>query len=252
MVGNATKASDTLMNHDKKYKFGISFGKVTDTGDITGKVIEQNKAELSIDSVKQCAYSFVGKQSQVPPMYSALKVDGKKLYELAREGKTIERKAREIEIYSMEFVCRVNDTDFIFEVECSKGTYIRTLCEDIGNKMGCGATMFSLERQKSGQYDISKCYTLEEIEQSGDKNSFLKPVESVFEKYPVVKLDGFYCTLCKNGAEIYLEKAGIDKKIFSQNPLCRLYDSEGRFFAVGEMKNYPDGEAVKATIRFDT
>ena len=252
MVGSATAASDFLMNHDKVYRFGIELGTQTDTGDITGNVICRSKVEADLIKIDECALSFVGKQSQIPPMYSALKVDGKKLYELAREGKTVERKARDIEIYSLKRVESISAEKHIFDVSCSKGTYIRTLCEDIGQRLGCGACMMSLQRQKSGNFELSECHTLSEIEACEDKQSLLTSVETVFENLSKVKLNEFYSTLCKNGAHIYFSKAKIDEKAFEKSALCRVYDNNGEFFALGEKRTYPEGNALKATVRFDT
>ena len=258
LVGNACSAQDTIMQHDKTYIAGIRFGTLTDTGDVTGTVLETSDNIPDSFEIIKTAESFTGEMSQLPPMYSAIKIGGKKLYELAREGKEIEREARNITVFSSRFLKELNDTDYYFEFSVSKGTYIRTLAEDIGKKLGCGATLFSLERTVCGEFNKENSVTLEElqqvIEQKGqcEIEKYLKPVELSFVHLPIVRLSQFYSKLCKNGLEIYLDRAKINEDIFSGQNRCRLYDSEDAFFAIGEVSDYADGRAVKAKIRFDT
>ncbi len=255
LVGKACAAQEYLQDHDKSYLAGMRFGTVTDTGDITGNIISQKSVSLDIETVKEAAKSFEGKIEQIPPMYSAIKVGGKKLYDLAREGVTVERKARSIEIYSIEVVGTLSDTDFLVRVKCSKGTYIRTLCEDIGEKLGCGGTLFSLCRETCGDFSLDDTIKIEELEKiytDGGADAVEKLLfspERVFMSCRKIKLSAFYSRLCKNGCEIYLKKAGI-KEPLSIGEKVRLYDSDGNFFAIGETKNFPNGDAVKATVRF--
>ena len=178
LVGEATKLSDYLMNHDKEYIATLKLGKKTDTGDSEGTIIEEKEIpNLSKENVQNVLNTFIGKSKQIPPMYSAIKVNGKKLYELAREGKEIERQEREIEIYSLEIIKLIEENKKIAEIEfkvnCSKGTYIRTLCEDIAEKLGTCGYMKELRRTRVGRFtlnDKDKFITLEEIME--DKESY--------------------------------------------------------------------------------
>ena len=172
LIGDATKLSDYLMDHDKEYIAVLKLGEKRDTGDSEGNIIETSKIpNLTTQEIENTLKAFIGKISQIPPMYSAIKVNGKKLYELAREGKEIERKPRSVEIYSIELLevekNKENIIDKIkFKVNCSKGTYIRTLCEDIAEKLGTVGYMKELRRTRVGRFtleDINKCVSLEEI-----------------------------------------------------------------------------------------
>lgn len=256
LVGNACAAQEYIMEHDKTYIAGIRFGTVTDTGDITGEVLKTSENIPDEKTVKEIGESFTGNMKQVPPMYSAIKIGGKKLYELAREGKTVEREQRDITVYSSKMLEKVNDTDYYFEFSVSKGTYIRTLGEDIGEKLRCGATLFSLERTICGEFNKGNSYTLELLaEISGKEGSeaiekILLPVEMSFSHLPVIKLSEFYSKLCKNGLEIYFAKIGNPNIPVGEK--VRLYDNSGEFFAIGEVGEFKDGIAVKARVRFDT
>lgn len=172
LIGDATKLSDYLMDHDKEYIAVLKLGEKRDTGDSEGNIIETSKIpSLTTKEIESTLKTFIGKISQIPPMYSAIKVNGKKLYELAREGKEIERKPRNVEIYSIELLEAEKNTENIvdkikFKVNCSKGTYIRTLCEDIAEKLGTVGYMQELRRTRVGKFtleDINKCVSLEEI-----------------------------------------------------------------------------------------
>lgn len=172
LIGDATKLSDYLMDHDKEYIAVLKLGEKRDTGDSEGNIIETSKIpNLTTQEIENTLKTFIGKISQIPPMYSAIKVNGKKLYELAREGKEIERKPRSVEIYSIELLEVEKNTENIidkikFKVNCSKGTYIRTLCEDIAEKLGTVGYMKELRRTRVGKFtleDINKCVSLEEI-----------------------------------------------------------------------------------------
>ncbi len=259
LIGNACSAQEELMNHDKTYTAGIRFGMTTDTGDITGETITKSNSVPDFELIEQAIKSFMGEYDQIPPMYSALKVGGKKLYELAREGVTVERKARRIAVYNAEIIARESETDVIARFSVSKGTYIRTLAEDIGAKLGCGACLYSLERNVCGSFNIAQAITLEELDamkQSENGEELLEKslisCEKAFEHFPKVTLSQFYSGLCKNGQEIYLSRAKIPSALFEKHERCRLYDYDGNFFAIGERRDYPAGQAVKAIMRFDT
>ena len=202
LVGEATKLSDYLMNHDKEYIATLKLGKKTDTGDSEGKIIEEKEIpNLCKENVQNVLNTFIGKSKQIPPMYSAIKVNGKKLYEFAREGKEIERQERKIEIYFLEIIKLIEDNKKIAEIEfkvnCSKGTYIRTLCEDIAEKLGTCGYMKELRRTRVGRFtlnDKDKFITLEEIME--DKESYTLDDENLKKIINGVKIstnlkDGF-------------------------------------------------------------
>lgn len=246
MVGRAVKASEFLMDHDKSYRAGIEFGYRTDSGDITGKVIERSeKPNPEFEEFKAVAESFKGSYLQTPPMYSALKVDGMKLLTLARQGIEVERQAREITVYDIK--ASEQDGKFFIDVSCSRGTYIRTLCEDIAEKLGTFAVMSSLERTSVGQFDSSQAISLDELDslEPEERLERLVPVESVFTHLPIIKLVPFFEKLFKNGAEVYLKKIRAREAMEAPvGSLYRIYGEDG-FFAVGETALYRDGLALR-------
>ena len=251
LIGRAVKACEYMQDHDKSYFAGVKLGVCTDSGDTTGTVIKEFGGELpDFDAFSEAANSFVGENMQVPPMYSALKVGGVKLVDLARKGIEVERKARKVNIYSV--LPSEKDGVFYIEVDCSKGTYIRTLCEDIGEKLGCGACMCSLERRRVGDYRIENAHTTEELEEMSPEalSALLIPVETVFAEYPKIVLPEFYSKLFKNGCEIYCKK--IKKQeiaLESEGLLLRVYDKNG-FIAFGETAMFDKGLAVRAKKMF--
>ena len=210
--GGATKCCDILPNGDKKYVAEIKFGIVTDTQDTTGKVLSECESHVSESDFETVMEGFIGKQLQLPPMYSAVKVNGRPLYDLAREGKTVERAQKEIEVYY------INLLDFDehaqtakIEVSCGKGTFIRTLINDMGEKLGCGAAMSSLERTMASGFDISECYTIAEVEEmmkAGTFEEHLIPLERLFEDLPRLVLDDFDKRLYRSGVPLELQKRG--------------------------------------------
>ncbi len=247
LVGRAVKASEFLTEKDKEYIAGLRLGITTDTEDITGNILTENQNIPDKDTVIRTANTFVGEIMQVPPMYSALKVGGEKLVDLARRGITIEREARPITIHALDI--DGNGADYQMRVHCSKGTYIRTLCADIGAKLGCGGAMSSLVRTKTGGFILENAYTLEALEAMTpeERSALLLPTETLFTHLPKVTLSDFFAKLSRNGCEIYLKKIGTDIPL---GTLLRVYDRNG-FFAVGEIREYPDGNAVKLLKRFD-
>ncbi len=226
MLGNAVKASEYLTDHDKTYIAGIKLGTVTDSGDITGNVISAYEGTLpSFEEFADAAKRFTGEQMQVPPMYSALKRDGKKLVDLARQGITVEREPRKITVYSLAPFER--DGKFFMTVSCSRGTYIRTLCEDIGVALGCGATMSSLERTVVGNFRKDDSFTEEDMMRG---NYVITPVENVFP-FPELKLTEFFDRLFANGQAIMLKKLGFDGEIGTE---YKVFGKNG-FYAIGEI-----------------
>ena len=249
LLGRAAKAAEYLVADIKTYLAKLTLGITTDTEDITGKILTQNENIPTSDQVVSVCGEFLGKIKQIPPMYSALKVDGKKLYDLAREGIEIDREARNIEILRLD----VNSTDKVNEyellVECSSGTYIRTLCADIGARLGCGGVMSALHRVAAGGFDIENSHTLEELEKMDieARYSLLTPTESLFLDLKAVKLPAFYEKLCRSGCEIYQNKIKTNIEVGAHVRLCT---HSGEFFALGEVREYENGMAIKSIKMF--
>ena len=250
LVGRAAKAAEYLSHDAKRYRATLRLGLTTDTEDTTGKTLTEADTLPSPEAVTEVCRSFVGKIRQVPPMYSALKVDGRKLVDLAREGKVIERQAREIEIFSLTVTPTDSASDYVLDVHCSGGTYIRTLCADIGALLGCGGVMASLLRTEVCGFPLDACVTPAELSGMTTEERFarLAPVESLFWDLPVVRLPAFYEKLSRSGCEIYQKKIGSD---FPTGQRVRMADAGGHFYALGEVQGYPDGSAIKAIKMFE-
>ncbi len=248
LIGRAAKASDFLMAENKRYLAGLRLGLTTDTEDTTGEMLTVSDKIPTEDEVRKVCAEFVGEIMQVPPMYSALKVDGKKLVDMAREGKVIEREARPITVYSIDVKVGETPSDYLLDVRCSKGTYIRTLCADIGAKLGCGGAMSSLARLASGDFIIDDCVTIDEIEamSEDERYALVRPTESLFSDLPKIKLPPFFEKLSRDGNEIYQKKIGTP---FTVGERVALYGKDG-FYALGEIREYPEGSAVKVIKLF--
>lgn len=248
LVGRAVKASEYLTEHDKTYVATLKLGITTDTEDITGNVLTECGSIPDAETVKMVCDGFVGNIKQIPPMYSALKRDGKKLCDLAREGIEIEREARDITVYSL--VCTETDKtdEYTLEVSCSKGTYIRTLCADIGKALGCGGVMATLRRTSVGEFSLSNAVTLAELENMTEKEreALLLDTESLFFEHKKVVLPDFFARLSSSGCEIYLKKLGIELVLGER---VRLYDKKG-FFSLGEVREFENGTAIKPIKKF--
>lgn len=250
LVGRAAKAAEYLVCDSKRYRAVLRLGITTDTEDITGEVLEKSEKIPSCEVVLSACTEFVGRIRQIPPMYSALKVDGQKLCDLARQGVVIERESREIEIFSLSCTPTDRSEEYLLDVDCSSGTYIRTLCADIGKRLGCGAVMSSLERRMAGSFSIERSYTVEELSAMSDeeREGALVPTEELFGALPMVYLPEFYERLSRNGCEIYLKKIKVD---FSVGQRLALYGKGKRFYGLGEVREYPDGKAIKTVKMFD-
>lgn len=237
-LGKATKLCDLLTDKNKTYEAVLLLGKTTDTQDITGEVLEEKSTEaLTEEKVREAIEGFIGDYEQIPPMYSALKVNGKKLYELAREGKVIERKARPVKILDIQ-ILEIDLPKVRMEVSCSKGTYIRTLCHDIGEKLGCGGCMESLIRTRVSTFRIEDAKTLDEIEtlkQEGKLAELLVPIDTMFPFYPKITVKDDWKAFAKNGNPLDLkmlkEACGQDEET-----QVRLYDESGKFIAIYQWK----------------
>lgn len=248
LVGRAAKAAEYLSADSKGYVAGIRLGITTDTEDTTGSILTESEDIPCESRIIEVLDGFRGDIRQIPPMYSALKVNGQKLVDLARKNLTVEREARDITVSRLDCE-RVSDREYILTVECSKGTYIRTLCADIGAALGCGAAMSSLRRTRAGGYAIDGAHTLEELDamEQSERESLLIPVETLFDGLETVRLPQFYERLARNGAEIYQKKIKTSLELGSR---VRMYGENG-FFALGEVRDYEDGSAVKAIKIFD-
>ena len=230
-LGEATKVSAYMLEDDKRYQTVIQLGVMTDTGDVDGTVLEQrNVPEISKEQLATCLTQFVGEIEQVPPMYSALKFNGRKLYELAREGITVERKARKITIYAIECLDFSNDL-LTLDVRCSKGTYIRTLAEDIGHFLGCGATVKELRRTQAGQFALANARVIEklqELESDEALQSVLIAVDKPLQTLPAIQISQIEADSIQQGQRISMP-AGVDS-----SGMCRLYYKE-QFLGLGEI-----------------
>ena len=244
LIGRAAKAEEYMQSGKKGYRATMRLGITTDTEDTTGEVLIKTDALPSPKEVMAVCKKFVGKIEQIPPMYSALKVGGKKLVDIARAGGEIERKPRPIEIYSIDCTPAESSSDYILDVTCSGGTYIRTLCADIGNALGCGGAMASLHRTMTCGFSINESYTVSELEAmtESEREALLIPTESLFEDCPAVALPEFFEKLCRGGCEIYQKKIGTS---FDAGTRVRLYGKDG-FFALGEVREYENGTAIKS------
>lgn len=233
-LGKATKLCDMLTDKNKTYETVLLFGKTTDTQDISGQVLqEQDWTSLNEDMVTSAIRSFVGEYDQIPPMYSALKVNGKKLYELAREGIEIERKARPVTILSIQ-IQKIELPRVWMEVSCSKGTYIRTLCHDIGVLLGCGACMESLIRTKVSRFALEESLTLAEIQEKKDAGmlqKILTPIDAMFDAYPKVVLKEAFVSLVYNGNSFLLKHIQEDVELMDCERV-RVYNDAGEFVAI--------------------
>ena len=245
-LGTATKLCDMLTDKIKKYRATIRFGIATDTEDMTGTIIQQLPVISTKTDLQNVLQQFIGTYEQIPPMYSALKIDGKKLYELAREGKVVERKGRPVTIYSIELhsVC-LDEQNYLLEaditVTCGKGTYIRSLCRDIGEALGTCACMKSLLRTKSGDFEIEHSIKLSEVEQyvaTGEIESYILPVEQVFKNCPMFIMKPEWDKLLHNGNPISFETCKISANLNTVSEFSsdwfRAYDSNHQFLGIYE------------------
>ncbi len=226
-IGNGTKLSDMLTVSDKRYTAVMRLGVVTDTQDLSGNVLRETTVNVTDSDIQKAVSGFVGEISQIPPMFSAIKVNGKKLYELGRKGIEIERQPRKINIYGID-ILKIDGNDVTLDVKCSKGTYIRTLCHDIGEALGCGGCMAALTRTESAGFKLENAVTLEQLEQEGVEKHIV-PVEDMF-CYKKVSVGGEMLRKVLNGNPI--KKAGI-----VDGEMYRVYDDCGKFLCVSQGEN---------------
>lgn len=231
LIGNATKISKYLINHDKEYEAVIQLGKKTTTADIEGEVIEEKEVPEKIYiECENILKSFIGKQKQTPPAYSAIKVNGKKLYSYAREGIKIEIEPRNIEIYNIELMnINKEEKQISFRVSCSKGTYIRSLCEDIADKLGTVGYMKDLKRTKVGDFEIKEAITIGKLKEKFEKNDFsdVITIENIFKDMPKIELN-------ENNIKQYLNGVKITEK--NQDGIYRIF-YKNEFNGIGIVKD---------------
>lgn len=231
-LGNGTKLSDMLTDTDKTYRAVFVLGRITETQDISGAVIGGSEPTADEGAVKAAINSFIGEYDQIPPMYSAIKQDGKKLYELARAGIEVERKARRITIHAID-IEQIELPYVTIKVDCSKGTYIRTLCHDIGLKLGCGACMTELTRLKVSIFELDKSLTLGDVEllrDSGELEKHIIPVYEMFPEYPSIHMNEQGDKAVHNGNPFVVSYC-VEDNIPRDTPL-RVYDTSGSFVGV--------------------
>lgn len=214
-AGRATKACDILPDHDKTYEAGFRFGITTDTQDVTGTVTKERPAKVTAEQLEKVLESFRGDIMQVPPMYSAVSVGGKRLYELARKGIEVEREPRAVTIYRLDILSfNEKEQGGILTVSCSKGTYIRTLINDIGEALGCGGAMTSLVRTAACGFSLADCVSLEQLQEAANSGEgfkkFIKPIENVFADLPSVRLSPAQERMYRNGVKLDLNRVRIE------------------------------------------
>lgn len=226
-VGQATKAVSFAEGGKKEYHAVLRLGIVTDTQDTSGTVLEQNAVTVTEDDVRAVLPRFTGEIAQLPPMYSAIKINGQKLYDIARRGGEVERKPRNITIYEMELVEKRNETDYSLRVVCSKGTYIRTLCHDIGAALGCGAAMAALRRTMAAGFTIGEAVTLDGVQEQ--RESLLRPLDSLFRAHPAYMIP--------TAEEDRRARCGNPLRANIADGLYRVYGCDGTFLSLSEAKS---------------
>ena len=241
--GEATKVSALMLDDNKRYQVVVQLGIMTDTGDLEGEVIETKPVpELSIDEIDACLEQYTGEIDQIPPMYSALKHQGKKLYELAREGKTVERKARQITLFELKLLGFSSD-QLTLEAFCSKGTYIRSLAEDIGRTLGCGGTVKELRRLEAGQFNIEQAKTFEQLIAMDQQGLFqcLIDVDKPLQALPAVQLSNEQAVCIKHGQSLNFLPLPGDVRQENRQGRVRMYN-DALFLGLGEM--FLDGKLI--------
>lgn len=229
-AGRATRAVSFAESHDKRYTAALRLGLRTDTQDISGNVISKGQTDVKDEELDRVLSCFVGEIEQTPPMYSAVRVNGKRLYELARKGIEVERKPRKITVYSIERKGRESG-DIVLDIKCSKGTYIRTLCSDIGEMLGCGACMSALRRTEAGMFSVENAYTLDEVirvAEIGDVSSLLLPTETIFSEYERITVSASAEAKVRNGNPVSFSAPDGTYRVCSQ---------QGEFLALGKCED---------------
>lgn len=234
-LGRATRAVEFAEQTGKEYLAGLRLGLVTDTQDVTGRVLEERPVTCAPAEVEAALAAFRGEILQVPPMYSAVKIGGKKLYELARKGREVERPARPVTIHALTVEGQRASDEFTIRVRCSKGTYVRTLCHDIGQALGCGGCMSSLRRTMAAGFSLAEAVTLEQVQAAEDPLSLLLPIDAYFAGRPVLILRPEAERKLRNGMTLVLSKEELPEPLRGE---CRVYGADGEFLALGRCEGH--------------
>ena len=227
-IGRATRAVEFASEGEKEYVAGLKLGLITNTQDTSGETLEQRPVSVTPDQLEQALSKFRGDIEQIPPMYSAIKIGGKKLYELARKGKEVERKPRPVTIHALTVEEQTAPDEFTIRVRCSKGTYVRTLCHDIGQALGCGACMSSLRRTMAAGFTLEQAVSLDTVQEHEDRTALLLPVETYFSTYPPLKVEGSAEKKLRNGMTLVMPQLVPGQ--------YRVYGPDGAFLALSEAK----------------
>lgn len=214
-VGRATRAVEFFEHADKEYIATLRLGTVTDTQDTTGTVLETHPVDITQTQLQEALAAFTGEIDQLPPMYSAIKINGQKLYELARRGKEVERKPRRITVFELELLSG-EGTNWQLRIHCSKGTYVRTLCADIGEYLGCGGCMASLQRTKAGAFSLAQAHTMDELIMAADPETLLLPADELFSDSPALTANASAERKLRNGASVKTTAADGDYRVYSE------------------------------------
>ena len=227
-VGRATRAVSFAEGGEKEYVAGLRLGLTTNTQDTEGETLTQSPVTVGREELEAVLPRFTGEISQIPPMFSAIKINGQKLYDLARQGKEVERKARTVTIFALEVVEQVSETDYILRIRCSKGTYVRTLCHDIGQALGCGGCMFSLRRTMAAGFTLDESVTLEQMQEGGE--ALLRPTDSLFRDRPDYRLKTEKQEeRCRNGNPFFIQENLPEGEY-------RIYGREGEFLCLSRLQ----------------
>lgn len=227
-VGQATRAVSFAEGGEKEYVAGLRLGRTTNTQDTGGQTLTQSPVTVGREELEAVLPRFTGEISQIPPMFSAIKINGQKLYDLARQGKEVERKARAVTIFALEVVEQVSETDYILRIRCSKGTYVRTLCHDIGQALGCGGCMFSLRRTMAAGFTLDESVTLEQMQEGGE--ALLRPTDSLFRDRPDYRLKTEKQEeRCRNGNPFFIQENLPEGEY-------RIYGREGEFLCLSRLQ----------------
>ena len=227
-VGQATRAVSFAEGGEKEYVAGLRLGRTTNTQDTEGQTLTQSPVTVGREELEAVLPRFTGEISQIPPMFSAIKINGQKLYDLARQGKEVERKARAVTIFALEVVEQVSETDYILRIRCSKGTYVRTLCHDIGQALGCGGCMSSLRRTMAAGFTLDESVTLEQMQEGGE--ALLRPTDSLFRDRPDYRLKTEKQEeRCRNGNPFFIQENLPEGEY-------RIYGREGAFLCLSRLQ----------------
>ena len=232
-LGNGTRLCGMLTDKEKEYQAELLLGVTTNTQDMTGRILARRDVCVTREETEKAVMGFLGTYEQLPPMYSACRVEGQRLYELAREGKDVERKRRPVTIHELE-ICSIELPRVRMRVVCSKGTYIRTLCHDIGERLGCGGTMASLLRTRVDRFTLKEAKRLDEIEAAaaaGEAGTLILPVEEMFSALPVITVKEAYTSAVRNGNPLFLRQI-TGKSGWMDGEQVRIHDSQGRFYGI--------------------